>query len=176
MEAVWAGRAKAALRTGHRFGDRAPRLLIRLSGNTLFPLQLRSIEECLEQLSNCSLIARFAFPDHKRLPPGRTQVLSILPVPRSIPFQLRQPVVLIRLWGMRELAIMRMPEAPVNKNNLTPRGKNKVWGARKIFPMQTESVTLAMRNAPHTPLGQHVFAPNRSHVCASVHHPCPLSF
>lgn len=40
-------------------------------------------------------------------------------------------------------AFMEMPEAPVNKNDFTPRDEDDVWFSRKILAM--ESVAIAQR-------------------------------
>jgi hypothetical protein len=70
---------------------------------------------------------------------------------------------------MRGLAVMRMPEAPVDKNYLSARTEHQIGLSRKVFPMQPEPVAQLMHDTSHPQLGLHVFAADRPHIGTAVH-------
>ena len=71
---------------------------------------------------------------------------------------------------------MRVPETPVDEYHFAPCGKCKVRLARKIGPVQTESVAKPVYEAAHLYLRLRVLAPDCSHILAAIHASSLLEF
>lgn len=129
----------------------------------------RSAKKRSQAFLHAALIPYFAFPYNERLPALRFEGFDILSVPRFVPLQLRPPITLIGFRNMGGLAIMRVPEAAVNENHLPARSEHQVRLSGKVFPMKPEPVSQPVRETPHLQFGLHILAPNRAHVCTTVH-------
>ena len=63
---------------------------------------------------------------------------------------------------MRSLAVMRMPEAPVNKDDLVPRGEHKIRFSGEVFPVQPEPVAELVNKPPYRQFRQDVLPSPRT--------------
>jgi hypothetical protein len=62
-----------------------------------------------------------------------------------------------------------VPKAAMHKNNFAPPGKNDVWPARQIIPMQPIPVPKRVKKLPNSHLRPHACALNAPHVLAAIH-------
>jgi len=112
-------------------------------------MPFRVAKECRQTLPKEFLIVCLAFPDNKTLPATYFERFNIPSIPRLVPFKLRQPIFPIRLRNMRCIAVVGMPETPVNENHLPARRKNQIRLSREIFSMQPESVPQGVHETSH---------------------------
>ena len=89
------------------------------------------------------------FPYNENFPAQHCKLFDAFQVSAAVSFELWSPILQIGFWGMRHFAsTVRMPEASMNENHLSPRGKYQVWFAWKILSMQPKAVPQMMRKLP----------------------------
>ncbi len=65
------------------------------------------------------------------------------------------------------MAVVSVPEAPVNENDLSTRRKHQIGCSGKLADMEAVSVAESVNQAPHGILGFRILAANRLHDDAS---------
>jgi hypothetical protein len=110
-----------------------------------------------------------AFPDFKNLPAIAAERLPIAFVTLHIPAALFSPEA--DVGGRNRLAVfaaMHVPEAAVNKENRSGRGKDKIRLSRQIRPMQPVAKSEAVEYPPYPHLGQRIAASDARHIEAAL--------
>ncbi len=116
-------------------------------------------------------IFQFALPDYKHIPPCALKRVLVAGIPLNIPGNFLYPISVVRFRLARaSLAIVPMPPAPVNENDLPARWKHKVRLPWQIAAMNAEPVAHRMREAPDEHFGAGVLTLHRAHYPASVHY------
>ena len=104
------------------------------------------------------------FPHDQHVPPLLTKQRLISGVPGPIAGQLCAPILLIRLWSLATgLAVMPMPEAAVNKNDLAPLRKHQVGISRQVFAVQPVAIPQTVHESPHPHLRLRVLTVHPGH-------------
>lgn len=96
------------------------------------------------------MVARFAFPQNKRLPAFDGERRDRRTVPLAIAADLVAPVVGIGFWlTCASGAVVPMPETAMNEDDLAPGYKNEVRRAGKILAVKSEPITERVRQLPN---------------------------
>lgn len=85
-------------------------------------------------------------------------------VPVSIVGQLCAPILLIRLWPLApSFAVMPVPEAAVNENDLASLRKHQVGIPRQFFAVQTITISQTVHESAHPHLRLRILTVHLSH-------------
>ena len=126
----------------------------------LFPIPF---QKRTNLLSDIGTALNFAFPQDEHVPAGFRKVGQVFRFARSVPFQLRNPVIAVGLGKARGLAGgvgVLVPETAVNENHLPTARKHEVGAARQVMPVQTVPVAHSVDQAADSELGLRVLAAN----------------
>lgn len=105
-----------------------------------------------------------ALPDNEHTPPEPGQFRLVLCVALLVRCELGSPEVLSsrRTEGSYTSGV-RVPEAPMHKNDSATRGKHEVRRARQVCSVKSKPIAKLVRFAPHDQLRLGVFAANAGH-------------
>jgi len=115
------------------------------------------------------MVLGLALPDNKDFPASGSQSLYIERISLFVAFKFRRPVRKIGLRKVSKLAVVRMPEAPMHKDNLLMRWENKIGFPWEIGAVQAVAVTHSMNELSNRKLRLHSGATDSAHICATVH-------
>src|SRR3984885_2032499 len=100
------------------------------------------IEKPPNHRAQAVFVRELAFPDCQHLPPHSPERAFVFFIPALVAFQFRNPEINTGFWQSRKRASrMRVPEAPVNENDLASRREHEVGTAGKSPPV--EALTIA---------------------------------
>jgi hypothetical protein len=90
-------------------------------------------------------------------------------VPVSIAGQLCAPILLIRLWPLApSFAVMPVPEAAVNENDLASLRKHQVGIPRQFFAVQTITIPQTVHESAHPHLRLRILTVHLSHCALTL--------
>jgi hypothetical protein len=89
----------------------------------------------------------------------------------SLPISLKLwlPVLKVGSGRVRSSAPMRMPEAPVNKDEFHSRREYQIWFSQEVHTMQSEAKPQCVSQAANNQFRFRILAANRAHIVATAH-------
>jgi hypothetical protein len=110
-----------------------------------------------------------AFPDYKYTPAEVSECRDVSNVSHYIPIPLCAPKVGIRNWNNSAVAaLMHMPKASVNEDDLAARREDQIRPTRQIFLMQNIAVAQTMYGPADNHFRFCVLSGDSRHIGASL--------
>jgi hypothetical protein len=109
-----------------------------------------------------------ALPDGQNPPPGSGQHQPVSRVILRVPVDLRSPEKSIRPRPLKEVALVLVPQAAVNKDNCAKLWKHEIGRPRQVPSMKPVSETKREETLADQSLRFSVFAPDAGHAIVAL--------